>query len=264
MYELAVGDISKMSRAVEVNIYSKSRIKEFISYQYIPLGTYSFYHTFPSCLGTFYKYFKINKYEKTPCQSPFNQYNRGMTTKKDPKKAEHYVNNKEFTAAVDDFNKLVKKSIAEGKETPRMTEYIGECIYKIATRLSTRPNFINYTYRDEMICDAIENCIQYIGNFNREKSNNAFAYVTQICYYAFLRRIQKEKKQVYIKQQATDAAGITMDAFTTIDGQHDASLTNTNVEWMQENMNRVEYEPRKSKRKPKENTKNNLEKFTKE
>ena len=99
-----------------------------------------------------------------------------MTTKKDPKKAEHYVNNKEFTAAVDDFNKLVKKSIAEGKETPRMTEYIGECIYKIATRLSTRPNFINYTYRDEMICDAIENCIQYIGNFNREKSNNAFAY----------------------------------------------------------------------------------------
>ena len=177
-----------------------------------------------------------------------------MTTKKDPKKAEHYVNNKEFTAAVDDFNKL-KKSIAEAKETPRMTEYIGECIYKIATRLSTRPNFINYTYRDEMICDAIENCIQYIGNFNREKSSNAFAYVTQICYYAFLRRIQKEKKQVYIKQQATDATGVTMDAFTTIDGQHDASLTNTNVEWMQENMNRVEYEPRKSKRKPKENKK---------
>lgn len=194
-------------------------------------------------------------------------YNRVMTTKtpkKDPKLAKHYVNNKEFTAAVDDFNKLVKKCKAEETDIPRMTEYIGECIYKIATRLSTRPNFINYTYRDEMICDAIENCIQYIGNFNREKSDNAFAYVTQICYYAFLRRIQKEKKQVYIKQQATDAAGVTMDAFTTIDGQHDATLTNTNVEWMQENMNRVEYEPRKSKRKPKVNTKNNLEKFTEE
>ena len=187
-----------------------------------------------------------------------------MTKKKDPKKAEHYVNNKEFTAAVAEFNTLVAKAKSAGKEPPRMTEYIGECIYKIATRLSTRPNFINYTYRDEMICDAIENCIQYIGNFNVEKSNNAFAYVTQICYYAFLRRIQKEKKQVYIKQQATDATGITMDAFTTIDGQHDSTLTNTNVEWMQENMNRVEYEPRKSKRKPKENTKNNLEKFTKE
>jgi len=187
-----------------------------------------------------------------------------MTTKKDPKKAEHYVNNKEFTAAVAEFNSSVKEATSAGKTPPRMTEYIGECIYKIATRLSTRPNFINYTYRDEMICDAIENCIQYIGNFNVEKSNNAFAYVTQICYYAFLRRIQKEKKQVYIKQQATDATGITMDAFTTIDGQHDSSLTNTNVEWMQENMNRVEYEPRKSKRKPKENTKTNLEKFTKE
>ena len=97
-----------------------------------------------------------------------------MTTKKDPKKAEHYVNNKEFTAAVAEFNTLVKEANDAGKQPPRMTEYIGECIYKIATRLSTRPNFINYTYRDEMICDAIENCIQYIGNFNVEKSNNAW------------------------------------------------------------------------------------------
>ena len=142
-----------------------------------------------------------------------------------------------------------------------MTEYIGECIYKIATRLSTRPNFINYTYRDEMICDAIENCIQYIGNFNREKSDNAFAYITQICYYAFLRRIQKEKKQVFIKQQATDAAGMITDAFNTIDGAHDPTLINTNVEWMQENMNRVDYEPRKSRKTTKKKA-TNLEKFT--
>ena len=124
-----------------------------------------------------------------------------MTTKKDPKKAEHYVNNKEFTLAVSEFNEKVKLAESKGKTPPRMTEYIGECIYKIATRLSTRPNFINYTYRDEMICDAIENCIQYIGNFNTEKSNNAFAYVTQICYYAFLRRIQNEKKQVFINDK---------------------------------------------------------------
>jgi hypothetical protein len=176
-----------------------------------------------------------------------------MTTKKDPKKAEHYVNNKEFTAAAAEFNGLVREAKDAGNEPPRMTEYIGECIYKIATRLSTRPNFINYTYRDEMICDAIENCIQYIGNFNVEKSNNAFAYVTQICYYAFLRRIQKEKKQVYIKQKQIMESSITMDSFATIDGQHDPSLVNSNVEWMQENMNRVEYEPRKSKNKKKEN-----------
>lgn len=184
-----------------------------------------------------------------------------MTTKKDPKKAEHYVNNKEFTAAVSEFNIACKLAESKGKSKPKMTEYIGECIYKIATRLSTRPNFINYTYRDEMICDAIENCIQYIGNFNPEKSTNAFAYITQICYYAFLRRIQKEKKQVFIKQQATDAAGMITSAFDTIDGQHDPTLINTNVEWMQENMNRVEYEPRKSRtKKVKKST--NLEKFT--
>jgi len=182
-----------------------------------------------------------------------------MTTKKKP---EHYVNNKEFTAAVSEFNQSVRLAEEKGEPKPQMTEYIGECIYKIATRLSTRPNFINYTYRDEMICDAIENCIQYIKNFNEEKSSNAFAYVTQICYYAFLRRIQKEKKQVFIKQQATDAAGVTMDAFTTIDGNHDSRLTNTNVEWMQENMNRVEYEPRKSKKVKKTNIEKGLDKFT--
>ncbi len=185
-----------------------------------------------------------------------------MTTKKDPKLAKHYVNNKDFTSAVAEYVEQIKKAKEKEKTPPQMSEYIGECIYKIATRLSTRPNFINYTYRDEMICDAIENCIQYIGNFNVEKSNNAFAYITQICYYAFLRRIQKEKKQVYIKQQAIDATNITMDAFDTIDGQHDPSLINTNVEWMQENMTRVEYNPRKSKKKVKEET--NLEKFSEE
>ena len=149
-------------------------------------------------------------------------------------KPEHYVNNKEFTAAISEHNYAVKQAIKDGKEPPRVSEYIGECIYKIATRLSTRPNFINYTYRDEMICDAIENCIQYIGNFNQEKSNNAFAYITQICYFAFLRRIQKETKQVFIKQKSIEEANITLDAYTTIDGEHDPTLTNTNVEWMQE------------------------------
>ena len=177
---------------------------------------------------------------------------------KNAKQNEHYVNNKEFTQAVAEFNEKVKLAESKGKTPPQMSNYIGECIYKIATRLSTRPNFINYTYRDEMICDAIENCIQYIGNFNVEKSNNAFAYITQICYYAFLRRIQKEKKQVFIKQQMT--MDITADTFETIDGDT-TGMTNTNVEWMQENMNQVQYEPRKSKRKKTTTTKG-LDKFT--
>ena len=177
---------------------------------------------------------------------------------KNAKQNEHYVNNKEFTAAVAEFNEKCKLAESKGKTPPQMSNYIGECIYKIATRLSTRPNFINYTYRDEMICDAIENCIQYIGNFNVEKSNNAFAYITQICYYAFLRRIQKEKKQVFIKQQMT--MDITQDTFDTIDGDT-TGITNTNVECMQENMNQVQYEPRKSKRKKATTTKG-LDKFT--
>tara|TARA_B100001939_G_C16576278_1_gene460763 strand:- start:163 stop:507 length:345 start_codon:yes stop_codon:yes gene_type:complete len=113
-----------------------------------------------------------------------------------------------------------------------------------------------------MICDAIENCIQYIGNFNREKSNNAFAYVTQICYYAFLRRIQKEKKQVFIKQQVLSETGISEAAFDTIDGTVSPDMVNSNVEWMQENYNPVNYEPRKSKKTTKKKKETNLEKFT--
>ena len=129
-------------------------------------------------------------------------------------KPEHYVNNKEFTAAISEHNYAVKQAIKDGKEPPRVSEYIGECIYKIATRLSTKPNFINYSYRDEMICDGIENCLQYINNFNPEKSQNAFAYITQIIYYAFLRRIQKEKKQAAIKHKAIMNSGIIAVSYT--------------------------------------------------
>ncbi len=169
--------------------------------------------------------------------------------KTEKKKPEHYVNNKDFTAAVAEYVVQIKAAKDADKTPPRMSEYIGECVYKIATRLSTRPNFINYTYRDEMICDAIENCIQYLGNFNIEKSSNAFAYVTQICYYAFLRRIQKEKKQVFIKQKSIMESDVSLESFQTIDGRYDPALTNTNVEWLKENMNHVNYEPRKTKKK---------------
>ena len=87
------------------------------------------------------------------------------------------------------------------EELPRISDYIGECFLKIIQNgLSYRPNFINYTYRQEMISDGIENCLQYIHNFNPEKSNNPFiTYFTQIIYYSFIRRIQKEKKQIPCK-----------------------------------------------------------------
>ena len=117
------------------------------------------------------------------------------------KKSEHYVNNKEFLAAMVDYKKLVDKAKKEGKKNPRVPDYVGECFLKIANHLSYRPNFINYTFRDDMISDGIENCLQYLNNFNPKTSNNPFAYFTQIIYYAFIRRIQKEKKQITIKQR---------------------------------------------------------------
>ena len=97
---------------------------------------------------------------------------------------------------------MYKNKVAEaeklGDTEPRIDEYLGEC-FKIATHLSFRPNFINYMYKDDMIADGYENCVQYIKNFNPEKSKNPFAYFTQIVYYAFLRRIAKEKRQMDIK-----------------------------------------------------------------
>ena len=164
------------------------------------------------------------------------------------KGSEHYVNNKEFTAAIIEHNSACRLADKKGLEKPKISEYIGECIYKIATRLSTKPNFINYSYRDEMICDGIENCLQYIENFNEEKSNNAFAYITQIIYLAFLRRIQKEKKQQAIKQKAIMESGILTDMADSIDGSP-SDGKNTYIEFLQQNMVPVNYKPRGSKKK---------------
>ena len=111
------------------------------------------------------------------------------------KKGVHYVDNKKFLQALVEWKEKCKK------EDLPVTNYIGECFLKIATHLSYRPNFINYTYREEMISDGIENCLQYVNNFNPEKSSNPFAYFTLIIYYAFLRRIAKEKKQSHVKNK---------------------------------------------------------------
>ena len=117
------------------------------------------------------------------------------------KKPAHYVSNKELLAAMIEFRDNCKEAEESGEDKPKVPEYVGECILKIANGLSNRPNFINYTYKDEMISDGIENCLQYIYNFNPAKSKNPFAYFTQIIYYAFIRRIQKEKKQTHIKHK---------------------------------------------------------------
>jgi hypothetical protein len=137
------------------------------------------------------------------------------------KKTENYVNNKEFLESITVYRSKVEESFFkhygrkiaqpdrsttwEGK--PRIPNYLGECFLKIATHLSYKPNFVNYMFRDEMISDGIENCIQYIHNFNPEKSSNPFAYFTQVIYFAFLRRIAKEKKQLEIKTKILERTG---------------------------------------------------------
>ena len=123
------------------------------------------------------------------------------------KRSEHYVNNKEFLAAMVAYKQEIKDAEHLGKPKPRITNYLGECFLKIATHLSYKPNFVNYMFKDDMICDGIENCVQYINNFNPEKSTNPFAYFTQIIHFAFLRRIQKEKKQLEIRQKIIERSG---------------------------------------------------------
>ena len=120
------------------------------------------------------------------------------------RKKNEYVNNKDFLAALVVYRDDVRAAEAEGKPRPRVPNYVGECIMKIATHLARKPNFINYTFKDDMISDGIENCLQYIDNFNPDKSKNPFAYFTQIIWFAFLRRIQKEKKLLYIKYKMTE------------------------------------------------------------
>ena len=123
------------------------------------------------------------------------------------KKSEHYVNNKEFLLALVDFRAECQDAEENGQPRPRINNYIGECFLKIATHLSYKPNFVNYMFREDMICDGIENCVQYIGNFDPSKSSNPFAYFTQIIYYAFLRRISKEKRQLEIKNKIITKSG---------------------------------------------------------
>ena len=131
-------------------------------------------------------------------------------------KKQHYVNNQDLLTALITYKRKVGIAKEKGLEKPRVSNYIGGCFLKIATHLSYRPNFINYMYKDDMICDGVENYIQYIDNIDPEKSNNPFAYFTQIVYYAFLRRIQKEKRQMDIKEKILEKSGY--DEVFSVDG----------------------------------------------
>ena len=138
------------------------------------------------------------------------------------KRSEHYVNNKEFLAALIKYREDKEIAQIQGKPKPPIPRYIGECFLKIANHLSFKPNFVNYMFKEDMISDGIENCVQYIHNFNPEKSQNPFAYFTQIIHYAFLRRIQREKRQLEIKNKIIERSGYSevFDDNNSIDGSN--------------------------------------------
>lgn len=143
-----------------------------------------------------------------------------------PKDKPHYVNNKEFSQAVVDYVNSVNEAKEKEEDDPIVPEYIGECFLKIAEGLSRKPNFIGYTYREEMVMDGVENCIKVIMNYDVEKATrtglpNAFSYFTQIVWYAFLRRIQKEKRYQDIKERYTIYADVSN--FAEFDGGIDST-----------------------------------------
>ena len=178
------------------------------------------------------------------------------------KRSEHYVNNKEFLAAIVEYKEKVALAAERGEAKPRITNYLGECFLKIATHLSFKPNFVNYMFKDDMVCDGIENCVQYINNFNPEKSKNPFAYFTQIIYYAFIRRIQKEKKQTHTKHKI-----IEKNMMPTFDQNplDDTNYGNQYMDYLQKNMlpqdGQEVYKANSSKKKE---TKKSLENFYEE
>jgi len=119
-------------------------------------------------------------------------------------KENHYIDNERFLNELIEYKKAVRKAKKEGTKPPGVSNYIGQCFLDIANNLAKKPNFANYIFKEEMVSDGIENCIMYTANFDEKKSRNPFAFFTQIIYYAFLRRISKEKKQLFIKMKCIE------------------------------------------------------------
>jgi hypothetical protein len=173
-----------------------------------------------------------------------------MTTIK--KSKIHYVDNKKFFEAIVEYRKKLQEARDAGLEDPRIPNYIGECIWKIAEKLSTKPCFMNYSYRDEMISDGVENCILYFKDYDPVKGQNPFAYFTQVIYYAFLRRISKEEKNRYtIYKNFQETIIHSHDVTQLVDGDDNHLLPTSMYDNINDFMSRFEKkeEAKKAKRK---------------
>ena len=163
----------------------------------------------------------------------------------DTSKRPHYVDNKKFSQAIVDYVTLVQEAEKNKKAIPVVPNYIGECFLKICEGLSNKINFNRYTYREEMVMDAVENCLKAVSNYNIDTTTrtglpNAFAYFTQIAFYAFLRRIAKEKKQQDIKWKYLDQADI--EAFMHYDSAQLGEMHETErqfIDYLRERIDRV-------------------------
>jgi len=173
----------------------------------------------------------------------------------------HYVDNKRFLQALIDYRSLVDLAAAEGKPQPQVPNYIGECFIKIATHLSYKSNFINYTFKDDMISDGIENCLTAVAKFDPSKSSNPFAYYTQIIYFAFIRRIQKEKKQQATKYKMIE----NIDIDQIISQEHgNEEFNNQFMEYVKKQLDQIDIEKRvvqlpKKNKLAEENVQNSLD-----
>jgi hypothetical protein len=175
-----------------------------------------------------------------------------MTVKTKAPKAQ-YVDNKKFHAEMDVYIRECRRKEAVGEPSPRVPPYIAECIMKIATHLSYRKNFINYPFREEMVADGIENSLRYIENYDPDKYQNPFAYFTKTIYYAFLRRIEKEKSHLYTKHVATQLAELHGQTSDRQEGEDRTSNSNLHGEWAHEKMLHFmdDFETNRRKRKRK-------------
>ena len=171
----------------------------------------------------------------------------------------HYVKNADFLKALIEFKAAVNNAKDNNLERPVVPRYIGECFMKIAEHLSYRPNFINYTFKADMISDGIENCLMYMDNFNPDKSDNPFAYFTQIIYYAFLRRIIKEKKQIDLKIRYLENMDLEQE-LELPDGEEGTMFKNTYIEYLRGNLTNLDTKEIQEKRN-KKSKKKSLETF---
>ena len=167
------------------------------------------------------------------------------------KKKPHYINNRDFSLAVVDYVTSANEAKEKNKTIPKVTNYIATCFIKIAEGLSHRPNFVRYTYREEMVMDGVENCLRAINNYKIETATrtgkpNAFSYFTQIVYFAFIRRITKEKKQQDIKMRYIERMGI--EDFTAMGmDESGAAETMAYVDTLRERISKVRQVDKKIK-----------------